>query len=59
MSAQRLSGLVTGAAPSIRVQQAARLEDSLGVPRGSLFVVDPGGVDLIGPYLAEAEPGAA
>lgn len=54
MSAQRLSQLVTGVAPSIRVRQAAVLEDTLRVPRGSLFVVDTGGVAELGPYLTGA-----
>lgn len=59
MSVQRLNQLVTGSAPSIRVRQAAALEDALGVARGSLFVVDNGGVDMISPYLDGAETGAA
>jgi DNA-binding transcriptional regulator YdaS (Cro superfamily) len=59
MSVQRLNQLITGVAPSIRVRQAAALEDTLGVVRGALFVVDSGGIDMIAPYLVGVEPGAA
>ncbi|MBB5154999.1 helix-turn-helix domain-containing protein [Saccharopolyspora phatthalungensis] len=67
ISPVRLSQILGGASPVIPLQQAAKLEDVLGVPHGTLFVLDdPGASELIGPYLPRpdvegdgAETGAA
>lgn len=49
MSPQRLSQLMTGAAPVIRARLAGRLAEVLGVPGRLLFEVDE--PDLIKEYL--------
>lgn len=45
--------MLSGAAPCIPIQQAAKLEDVLGVPHGTFFVLDDleTSGDIIGPYL--------
>ncbi|SFO83401.1 hypothetical protein SAMN05421810_101112 [Amycolatopsis arida] len=57
ISPVRLSQVLNGAAPVIPLQQAAKLEDVLGVPHGTFFVLDDPAAspELIGPYLASAE----
>jgi DNA-binding phage protein len=50
VSEQRLSLLMTGARPRIGVALAARLEDTVKVARGALFVVDT--PELVTPYTA-------
>lgn len=57
MSFQRLNALISGVRPVIAVDQAARLEDTLNVPRGSLFVLDT--PELIAPYTVSTDEGAA
>lgn len=52
----RLSQLLSGAAPVINVVQAAKLEDVLGVPRGTFFAFSDGDVALVADYLAGAAP---
>jgi hypothetical protein len=49
LSLQRLNQLISGTAPVIGIHRAITLEDTLGVPRGSLFAVDDG--RLVGPYI--------
>lgn len=49
----RLSQILGERSPVLRLEQAAKLEDLLGVEHGTLFVVDdPVATELIGPYLA-------
>lgn len=57
LSPVRLSQVLAGASPAIPLAQAAKLEDVLGVPRGSLFVVDDpaANAETIGPYLIRGE----
>lgn len=50
MSFQRLNALLSEVRPLIAVEQAAALEDSLGVPRGSLFALDT--PELVEPYMS-------
>jgi hypothetical protein len=52
MSPARLSQILTGRAPVIRVAQAARLEDVLGVPRGTFFAFADDEADLVADYVA-------
>jgi hypothetical protein len=51
MSPARLSQVLTGRAPVIRVAQAARLEEVLGVPRGTFFAFADDEADLVADYL--------
>ncbi|OXM53735.1 hypothetical protein CFP71_21220 [Amycolatopsis thailandensis] len=57
ISPVRLSQVLNGASPVIPLQQAAKLEDVLGVPHGTFFVVDDPAAspELIGPYLARGD----
>lgn len=54
LSPARLSQVLSGTAPVIKIQQAAKLEDILGVPHGTYFVLDDPTADaeFVGPYLA-------
>lgn len=55
ISGVRLSQILSGRSPSLPLEHAAKLEDTLHVTRGTLFVLnDPVAIDLIGPYLDEA-----
>lgn len=53
----RLSQILSERSPVLRLEQAAKLEDLLGVARGTLFVLaDPAAsADMIGPYLTHSD----
>lgn len=56
-SPARISHIVTGRARTVALTVAAAIEDTLTVPRGSLFeITDP--ADLVSPYMSPI-PGAA
>ncbi|WP_134663937.1 hypothetical protein [Amycolatopsis sp. CFH S0078] len=57
MSQARLSQVLSGASPVIPLRQAAKLEDVLGVPHGTFFILDDpeASAELIGPYLARPD----
>lgn len=57
MTFQRLNALISEVRPVIAVEQAARLEDTLRVPRGTLFAHDT--PELLAPYVGERRSGAA
>ncbi len=61
LSQARLSQVLSGASPVIPLRQAAKLEDVLGVPRGTFFVLDDpeASAELIGPYFAHPEDDSA
>ncbi|MEV7554271.1 hypothetical protein AB0N89_32045 [Amycolatopsis sp. NPDC089917] len=48
MSATAINLLLQGRRDTVRVDTAARVEDALGVERGTLFVFTD--VDLVSPY---------
>lgn len=56
MSPARLSQILTGRAPVIRVAQAARLEAVLEVPRGTFFTFADDDAELVADYLEMDEP---
>jgi transcriptional regulator with XRE-family HTH domain len=51
MSPARLSQILSGTAPVIRVAQAARLEEALGVARGTFFTFADE-AELVADYVA-------
>jgi len=51
ISPARLSQILTGRAPVIKVAQAARLEDVLGVPRGTFFAFAEDDAELVADYV--------
>jgi transcriptional regulator with XRE-family HTH domain len=57
MSPARLSQILTGRAPRIRVAQAARLEEVLDVPRGTFFTYAEDDAELAVDYLLADAPG--
>jgi transcriptional regulator with XRE-family HTH domain len=59
ISPVRLSQVLSGASPVIPLQQAAKLEDVLGVEHGTFFRLDDptASPELIGPYLAREDAG--
>ncbi len=57
MTLSRLNQLCTGKDTGIPVRLAARLEDALGVPRGTLFTADRDAVEFLAPYLVVRDGG--
>jgi transcriptional regulator with XRE-family HTH domain len=51
-----ISNLMRGRRSCVTLETAGRIEEAVGVPRGTLFRVD--GLDLVAPYLAQREAAA-
>ena len=56
ISATSINSLVQGKRSTVRLDTAAGIEDALGVPRGSLFVITD--LDLVCPYTRDAADAA-
>lgn len=56
LSPARLSQIISGTAPRIKVQDAARLEKVLGVPPRTFFEFDGPDAELVAAYLALDAP---
>jgi hypothetical protein len=53
-SASFLGDLCNGASRRVTAPLAARIEDAMGVPRGSLFTLQPSDAALLQPYARDA-----
>jgi transcriptional regulator with XRE-family HTH domain len=54
VSVAYLSHLACGRRGRIAARHAAKIEDELGVPRGTFFELDPADVELLDPYRSDA-----
>jgi transcriptional regulator with XRE-family HTH domain len=52
MAPARLSQILSGTAPMIKVAQAARLEDVLSVPRGTFFTFADDDAEFVAEFVA-------